>query len=32
VPVTAHLEIAPAGAAATSAHPEIFSIPAGHSR
>jgi thioredoxin:protein disulfide reductase len=31
VPVTAHLEIAPAGAAATPAHPEIFSIPAGHS-
>ncbi|HYB60017.1 MAG TPA: protein-disulfide reductase DsbD domain-containing protein [Methylomirabilota bacterium] len=32
VPVTAHLEIAPAGAVANLAHPEIFSIPSGHSR
>jgi thiol:disulfide interchange protein DsbD len=32
IPVTPHLEIAPAGAAATPVHPEIFRVPAGHSR
>jgi thiol:disulfide interchange protein DsbD len=31
VPVTAHLEIAPAGAAASPVHPEIFKVPTGHS-
>ena len=32
VPVTAHLDIAPVGAAAIPAHPEFFRVPAGHSR
>jgi len=32
LPVTAHLEIAPAGSVATPTHPEIFRAPAGHSR
>jgi len=32
IPVTAHLEIAPAGAVASPVHPEIFRVPAGHSR
>ena len=31
LPVTAHLEIAPAGSSANPIHPEIFRVPAGHS-